>query len=68
MNMKSIAAFASLIVLTGCVNTQYAKSVAVTKDANGKVVQTVETEGVVQPNQNGWPVNFEHLKGVQPGN
>ena len=55
------------LLLAGCVATQYQKSVSVTKDADGKVVSITETESVIQPNQQGWPVKFEHLKGVQPG-
>jgi hypothetical protein len=51
---------------TGCVSTTYTKTISVTKDENGKVIQTIETESVTQPNQQGWPVKFEHLKGVQP--
>jgi uncharacterized cupredoxin-like copper-binding protein len=53
-------------LVSGCVSTTYTKSISVTKDATGNVIQTVETETVMQPNQQGWPVKFEHLKGVQP--
>jgi PBP1b-binding outer membrane lipoprotein LpoB len=67
MTKKSIIALLSLALLaSGCVNTTYTKSIAVTKDATGKIIQTVETEGVVQPHGQGWPLKFEHLKGVQP--
>ena len=38
-----------------------------TKDADGNIIQRVETERVVQPNQSGWPMQFEYLKGVVPG-
>jgi len=55
------------LLLVGCVATQYQKTVSVTKDADGKIVSTTETESVIQPNQQGWPIKFEHLKGVQPG-
>ena len=51
---------------SGCVSTTYTKQVAVTKDANGRIIQTVETEGILQPNQQGWPVQFEYLKGIRP--
>ncbi len=54
-------------LLTGCVSTTYTKTVQVTKDASGNVVSTVITESVMQPYQEGWPVHFEYLKGVQPG-
>jgi hypothetical protein len=57
----------AVIANTGCVATSYTKSISVTKDADGKILQTVETEGVVQPNQQGWPLKFSYLKGVKPG-
>ncbi|HEY1788282.1 MAG TPA: hypothetical protein VGJ73_09015 [Verrucomicrobiae bacterium] len=53
-------------LLTGCVSTTYTKTVQVTKDANGNVVSTVVTESIMQPNQTGWPVHFDYLKGVKP--
>ncbi|HEY4074965.1 MAG TPA: hypothetical protein VGM52_17860 [Herbaspirillum sp.] len=56
-----------VLTITGCVSTSYTKSISVTKDADGKILQTVETEGVVQPNQQGWPLKFKYLKGVMPG-
>jgi hypothetical protein len=59
--------FVASLLFTGCVATTYQKSVSVTKDADGKIVSITETESVVQPNQQGWPVRFDHLKGVQPG-
>jgi hypothetical protein len=52
----------------GCVSTTYSKSITVTKDSTGKIIQTTETETVVQPHGQGWPVKFEHLHGVQPNN
>jgi PBP1b-binding outer membrane lipoprotein LpoB len=68
MKTKSITLlFIAPLLLSGCVATQYQKSVSVTKDASGNIVSSVETESVIQPNQQGWPVKFEHLKGVQPG-
>jgi hypothetical protein len=63
---KTIATLITLLLFTGCVSTSYNKSIAVTKDANGKIIQTVETESVTQPNQSGWPVKFEYMKDVQP--
>jgi len=54
------------IGVSACVQTNYSKMVSVTKDESGKIIQTVETEGVVQPGGNGWPIKFEHLKGIQP--
>lgn len=35
----------------GCVSTTYEKIFTVTKDADGKIIQRVETERVVQPYQ-----------------
>ena len=68
MKSKYIALlFIAPLLLSGCVATQYQKSVSVTKDANGNIVSRTETESVIQPNQQGWPVKFEYLKGVQPG-
>lgn len=62
-----IAVFTLLTLFVfGCVSTQYEKSISVTKDASGKITSVTETERVIQPNQSGWPVKFEHLKGVQP--
>ena len=55
------------LLICGCVNTQYQKTVSVTKDANGRIIGSVETESVVQPNQQGWPMKFEYLKGIQVG-
>lgn len=57
---------ASSLAFSGCVATQYEKSVTVRKDADGKILERVETERVVQPGQQGWPVKFEYLKGVIP--
>lgn len=65
-NKGLIALTITAILLTGCVvPTQYEKSVAVTKDANGRIVSTTITETVVQPNQKGKPVKLENLDGVQ---
>lgn len=64
--MKKLYVLAALsgIVMAGCVSTTYHKTIEVTKDGNGNVTGTRITESVVQPNQNGWPVKFDHLKGV----
>lgn len=52
--------------LTGCVvQSTYSKTVAVTKDAEGRIVSTVESETVVQP-ASGYPIRLEKIKGVQP--
>jgi hypothetical protein len=57
----------SSIILSGCtVPSHFEKSIAVTKDASGKIISTTTTEKVVQPNLVGYPVKFELLNGVQP--
>jgi hypothetical protein len=61
-----LLSLAPLLVL-GCVNTQYEKSVSVRKDADGKIIERIETERAIQPGQQGWPMKFEYLKGVMPG-
>jgi len=64
IKLITIALFSS-VIFVGCVQSQYSKTVEVTKDASGKVVSTVETETVTQPGS-GYPVKFEHLKDIQP--
>ncbi|AKF49765.1 hypothetical protein PsyrH_04685 [Pseudomonas syringae pv. syringae HS191] len=54
----------AVISISGCVQTAYSKSIAVTKDASGRVVQTVETETVTQPSQ-GYEMRLEKIQGVQ---
>ncbi len=66
-HFKILGVFLAAAFSFGCVSTTYTKSVTVTKDASGKIVQTVEHESLNQPNQNGWPVKFEYLKGVKVG-
>jgi hypothetical protein len=65
--------FGALVLLTfaasfsGCtVPTTYSKSISVKKDATGNVLETVESETIVQAGGVGYPVRFEHLKGIQP--
>lgn len=53
-------------VCGGCVQTTYHKEIVVHKDASGKITETWEREAVSQPNQDGWPLKFEYLKGIQP--
>jgi hypothetical protein len=56
----------AVFVLSGCVvQSTYSKTIAVTKDAEGRVIQTVESETVVQP-ASGYPLRLEKIKGVQP--
>ncbi|AAO58120.1 hypothetical protein SAMN05444506_101251 [Pseudomonas syringae] len=54
----------AVISISGCIQTAYSKSIAVTKDASGRVVQTVETETVTQPGQ-GYEMRLEKIQGVQ---
>ena len=50
--------------ISGCVQGTYTKSVQVTKDENGRIVQTIETESVTQVGQ-GNAMRLEKIKGVQ---
>jgi hypothetical protein len=66
---KTMKIFSALmlvaIVCSGCVATSYQKSIAVTKDANGKIISTTETETVVQPPNTGsqsLPIKFQYMK------
>lgn len=60
-----LALIATSATLSGCVvQSSYSKTISVTKDAQGKVVQTVETETVVQPGQ-GYPMRLQLIKGIQ---
>lgn len=64
--MSFFAIIAACAVMSGCVvQSTYSKTVSVTKDAQGKVVQTVEAETVVQPAQ-GYPMRLELIRGIQP--
>ncbi|MNN87463.1 hypothetical protein D3C81_2050190 [compost metagenome] len=65
-HMLFLALITASAALTGCVvQSTYSKTIAVTKDAEGKVLQTVETETVVQPAQ-GYPMRLQLIKGIQP--
>lgn len=65
MKWTTIMLMGFVFLFSGCVQTHYTKSVSVKKDADGKIIERVETEAVVQPGS-GWPVKYEHLKDVQP--
>lgn len=65
--MKSLIVCGLLLsfsMLTGCVQSTYSKTVTVTKDSQGQVLGTVETETVVQPAQ-GYALQLNLIKGVQ---
>ncbi|EUB75662.1 hypothetical protein PMI27_001838 [Pseudomonas sp. GM41(2012)] len=65
-NNKVLTMIFLMLTMNGCVvQSTYSKTVAVTKDAEGRVIQTVESETVVQP-ANGYPLRLEKIKGVQP--
>jgi len=67
--MRLFRAFVLLVfvgLLSGCtVPTTYSKSITVKKDASGNVLETVETENIIQGGR-GYPLRFEHFQGVQP--
>jgi hypothetical protein len=56
-----LALFPFLILGAGCA-THFTKTVSVKKDANGKIIETIETESVTQPGRPGRPIQFEHIK------
>ncbi len=65
MKIKIITALFIAPLLTGCVATTYQRSISVTKDANGNIISTTETEGVIQPpnnNNSSMPIKFKYLK------
>jgi len=55
-----------LLLLSGCVvtPTSYHKEIVVRKDGDGKIVETIQTEWVTQPDAYGHPIQFDHLKGI----
>lgn len=59
--MKRFLVVLMCLVLSGCVRTLVTKEVQVKKDANGKVIETIETERIIQ--QGGTKgVQFDYLK------
>ena len=63
---KEIVLLTFAVCLSGCVvPSSYSKSIAVKKDADGKVLEIVETETVFQSGQQGYPIKFEYIKNVQ---
>jgi hypothetical protein len=53
---------AAALNLSGCVTTHYSKRIAVHKDAQGNVTNTIVTEEVVQPGRSAPPLDFQYLK------
>ena len=59
--MKRFLVVVLCFALSGCVRTLVTKEVQVKKDANGKVIETIETERIIQ--QGGTKgVQFNYLK------
>jgi len=59
--MKIFFGLLICFALSGCVRTLVTKEVQVKKDANGKVIETIETERIIQ--QGGTKgVQFDYLK------
>ena len=64
--IQLLALLGAALLMSGCVvQSTYSKTIAVTKDANGKIIQTVESETVIQP-ANGYPMRLEKSRGIQP--
>ena len=61
MKSPRLVILAFLIIITGCVRTQFSKTVSVTKDANGNVISRTEVESMTQPGS-AWPMTMELLK------
>lgn len=62
---KALILLIASITLSGCAATTCTKTVSVTKDKDGNIISTTETESVSQPGE-GWPIKLNMLKGVQP--
>lgn len=62
--LMSCGLLVSIVLLSGCVQSTYSKTITVNKDANGVVLGSVETETVVQPAQ-GYALKLDLIKGVQ---
>jgi len=52
------------LVLSGCVSTYVIKEIQVKKDANGKVIETIETERTIQRGLTKG-MQFDYLKNKQ---
>ena len=59
--MKRFLVVLMCLAGTGCVSTLVTKEVQVKKDANGKVIETIETERIVQRGATKG-VQFDYLK------
>ena len=62
--MKRVFVLLMCLALSGCVSTYVMKEVQVKKDANGKVIETTETERTIQQGITKG-VQFDYLKNKQ---
>ena len=62
--MKTFFVVLMSFALTGCVSTYVIKEIQVKKDANGKVIETIETERTIQRGVTKG-VQFDYLKNKQ---
>jgi hypothetical protein len=62
--MKRILVLVMCFALSGCVSTYVIKEIRVKKDANGKVIETVETERTIQHGITKG-MQFDYLKNKQ---
>jgi len=62
--MKTFFVVLMSFALTGCVSTYVMKEIQVKKDANGKVIETTETERTIQAGVTKG-VQFDYLKNNQ---
>jgi len=62
--MKRVFIVFMCMIAQGCVSTLVTKEVQVKKDANGKVVETIETERVTQQGA-ARGMQFDYLKNKQ---
>ena len=65
MKQLTVLGLLSFVVLvSGCIQSQFIKSIAIEKDASGNVLKVTETETAIQPGH-GWPIAFQNLKNIQ---
>ena len=62
--MKKFLVLLMALALSGCVSTYVIKEIQVKKDANGKVIETTETERTIQRGITKG-VQFDYLKKTQ---
>jgi hypothetical protein len=60
--MKSFSFLLMVMMLSGCVSMIVQKEVQVRKDANGKVIETIEIERATQRATTVKGIQFDHLK------